>query len=218
MKDREMMPYQLPQKLQKEVARILAVTDPDVLFREMREWVVLNVFQVVRLAAMLRLAEDKGWEIPEDIAHVPVASLRLIAYGQLDPSLFLALLGRPAFFRKAKALPLPDQAKIAQNEPLRVMQNKGDYRMVPALSMTDAEIKQVFDGDRIRNDTEQVGYLLEKEAKPSRSGIPEEGALIRTDLKRRGMMVGDCFVPLQMLIDCAETLIKKGYRKASQKS
>lgn len=95
--------------------------------------------------------------------------------------LFAALQGRATLLNRASMLPLPDQERIARNEPLKVMQLDGDHRMVPPLSMTVDDIAQVFGNGFLRNDTEQIGYLRTK----------RDRAIVRASVKATPQVIID---------------------------
>jgi hypothetical protein len=169
----------------------MACTDVERLIAEVRDCFRYTVESIIRLAVRVRRLEELGVEVQARIESAAVPLLRRVAYGQLAPELLVSCQSNVGLLNKAGMLPLPDQRKIAANEPMKVMEIDGDHRMVPPFSMTWREVRQVFGKGAVRSDGEQIGLLREQASRRKRA--PEK-APVMLDRKRGGIIVGDCFI------------------------
>ena len=181
--------------LEESLVEIAECNDSQWLVGQLRKSLELSVRHVVRVAAIIRRLEEM--EVPITIKIATMPFLRKIAYGNMLPELYVALEGDSFLLSRAGGLPNPDQERIARNEPLKVMELNGDFRMVPPLSMTRREISQVFAGGRLRDDAEQVGWLRERLAvEPADVAITDAG-VAKIDRKRKGVVTtGPTFLSL----------------------
>lgn len=191
---------------------ILASTDSKWLLGQLQESLESSVRHIVRMSLIVRRLDELGVQVELPIASLPY--LRKIAHGNLSAELFVALDGHNTLLRAASTLPAPDQEKIAKNEPIKVMGLNGDHSMVPPLSMTTAQIAQVFGFGRIRSDAEQVGHLREKLQDKDAAAVKTVGDSVRIDRKRKGIIVGQTFIPLVVLQQHVAELTKRRSRAA----
>lgn len=171
---------------------VMQSSDGSWLLAELQKSFDTSVKHIVRMAAIVRRLDELGVAIEMESSVLPY--LRKIAHGNLSPDLFVTMQGHKSMLNIASTLPAPVQQQIAKNEPIKVMQTNGDFRMVPPLSMTTKEVSQVFAFGRIRDEAEQVGYLRGKmQEKATTDHVCEEDA-VKIDRKRRGIVVGKTFI------------------------
>jgi hypothetical protein len=205
----------VPTCIKSEITRIGKSTDSEELLRELKESLQITVNHVIKLAAIVRRLEDLGVSVSFDFSWLPF--IRRIAYGQLHPKLFVSLQGDHTFLNQVASLPIPDQVKVAENEPFRVMQIGGDHRLVSPLSMTRIERKQVFAQGRIRSDGEQIGWLLERDSQPKHVQDSTASEAIVVDRKRSGIVVSGKFISATDLAHyLTELTVRNGQRKSRE--
>lgn len=148
----------------KRIEEINSCTDVKQLVAGIAEGLVVTIESVRLVAARILRLKELGHEITIEIPQIGplLGYYRSIAEGQLSPELLVACCGRMSLLRKAGTLPMSDQVKIANNEPVRVMQIGGEHRMVPALQLTNLEVSQVFGDRQVRSDAEQIGWLKDR--------------------------------------------------------
>ncbi len=118
--------------------------------------------RLVRMAAVLRIMEELGEQFdPKELPYL--SELRRIAYGQLLPEAFCRFVEREHVLRAVGKLTIPEQKRLASGahvELLVVMPNGSFDELRPdPLDLTPAQVRQVFDGDRIRDITAQRPIL-----------------------------------------------------------
>lgn len=141
---KQMQAYDAP-RLREELAKAFRVT----------------VEQIVRMAAIIRLLEDRGENL-DDIKSSMLGNLRRVAYGQILPDVMVRFQSVPLLLNRVSMLPIPDQQRLLSDEPIKVMileNGKTDHRLVRPLKMSKSEIQQVFAGEHLRDDGEQVSWL-----------------------------------------------------------
>lgn len=156
------------------------------------------------MAKIIRRLDELGADVQIDNGMLPY--IRLVAHNNLPASCVSALCGDTKLLDQVCRLPRPDQLKIASNEPLRVMEIGGDFRMVRPLEMTRAERQQVFGANRMRTDSEQIGFLREKIQRAQAKVPPPSPRPISIDRKRKGLVVGELFIPLSELAGYVSSL------------
>lgn len=189
--------FQVSSEMQREISRLSVCDDPSQLIEELVGALEITVEQVVKMAAIIRRLDELGVEITIPIGPLPF--LRRIAYGQMMPELFVNLQGDTTLLERVSTLPRPDQERVSQNKPFKVMSIDNDHRMVPPLSMTRQEIKQVFGIGKVRDDAEQVGILREQiqKSRIKQMDIPTEA--VKVNKRRGGVEVGKLFIPRKEL-------------------
>ena len=174
----------LTQSLEARIKAIRAIKDVKRLKAMLLERLTLHVENVAELAAIIVTLEEQGEDLSEyQIALLP--DLRRIGYGQVLPELFVMLHRElenwstaQKLLRRASRLPIPDQKRIAEGKPIKVMEASGDHRLIQPLKLTTDEIDQVFASDHIRDDAEQAAYLREKEGRRLPSPRPHGGSIL----------------------------------------
>ena len=170
--------------LRRDIERIQQIHDLDMLLNELRECLTYTLKGVITLAALVGQIEAVNGEIPFDWAGLPF--IRLIAHGQMVADLYVTLQGDQVLLEKSSTLPIPEQKKIALNEPIKVMLPDGDHLMVPPLALSRAQTSQVFARRKIRSEAEQVMWLRER--KPREDAVsPDE--CVHIDRKRGELVI-----------------------------
>jgi len=196
----------LPAKCRNDIERIQASTDAKLLLAELKELLEINIPNLIRQAWLIRRLEEL--EIEVTIQVPALKYVRKVAYGQLAPELFVSLGGCGALLERASRLPMPEQKKIAANQPIKVMELGGDFRMVPPLSMSTQDIQQVFGRDEIRDDAAQVAWLKGRQTR--RAIETHDTPEVQLDRKRGGIVVGGHFVAAT---EMANYLVQLGTRR-----
>tara|TARA_R110000824_G_scaffold526_3_gene3325 strand:+ start:373 stop:999 length:627 start_codon:yes stop_codon:yes gene_type:complete len=179
----------VPNELKGELKTIATSDDAEWLLAQLSDALAITTHHVIKVAALVRRLDECGVEIEIDFTLIPL--LRKVAYGQVLPELIVTLQGAESLLRKAAALSISDQTKIAHNVPLTVMQTGGEHRNVPPLSMTSREIRQVFANGKLRSDAEQIGWLSDEREKHQAAKGTSDVVL---DRKRGGITVNGTFI------------------------
>ncbi len=144
---------------------------------------------VVQLACHVRYREEAGLSLDDFRTWYGrdfTAFLRLVAYGSLDALAVRRFYRKPKALKAIAALPLPDQRRLAEGGVVEVMLARPgmppDTIQRDPLDMTSPEIEQVFDGDHIRDLSQQRAFL-EHEQRPK---TPKEIVSDATIDKERG--------------------------------
>lgn len=183
---------------------ILECNDTATLLDGLRECTVDWMHNIAKMALYVRRLDELGVEVAIENSALPF--IRLIAHGQLSANLYLALSGDGHLLERAMRLPMPMQERIADNEPLRVMLDSGDHRMVRPLDMTRNEQRQVFHGKRLRTDAEQVGWLADKAARDRAKQQPPDMPSVTVDHRKKGIVVKGVFIAVADLANYVASL------------
>lgn len=178
-------------EVQKELKRIAGMKSKRELRKLLLDLLGFTVNHVILMAAAVRRLDELG----DDLSDVQIALLpqiRRLAYGQIVPELLVRLQGNPTLITRASGLPLPDQRRIAEGQPIKVLEAGGDHRMIPPLQLTRAEVRQVFAGDHLRDDAEQAAWLRQEKQRVPRTKRPDNEVYL--DRKRGGIIVADRFI------------------------
>jgi hypothetical protein len=124
----------------------------------------VTVQQIIRIAAIIRVLEDRGEKF-DDTKSVLMTCLRKIAAGELMPQVLMSFNGSPSLLGCAMSLPIDDQKRLSDSSPLTVMELNGDeaikHSVLPS-KLTRRQVEQVFASDHIRSGAEQVKWLREQ--------------------------------------------------------
>ena len=69
--------------------------------------------KILENAALIRRADEMGWAIRGN--RLLITSLRKVAYGQVCPGVVVSYFGNSYLLKKASALPMPEQERIADD-------------------------------------------------------------------------------------------------------
>lgn len=169
----------------------------------------LTAEHLLRLALIVRILEERGEDL-SDLRLGLLSHLRRIAYGQVLPEVVVRFAGSPALVQRISNLPLPDQERLAQGEPVKLVtvgaDGQADHLLVDPLNMSMPQLAQVFAPDRLRGEAEQLALLQRRAALPAvRARQPKRGK-VRIDREQGGLMVGRVFVPLATVLDALAEL------------
>lgn len=151
-----------------------------------------------RAAEAIGELERRGRDLSE-IRFGIMPLLRKIGSGQLMPQAVEKFAGKFTLLNKIAALPLSDQARIIGDEPLAVARGKDgkfDSFSCTAANMAPDLIRLVFASDHIRTVEEQIAVLRARDS--AQPKLVPDGE-IKLDRKRRGIVVGGVFVPVESL-------------------
>lgn len=113
--------------------------------------------------AMIWSELEKRGEDLSDLRVGLAAYLPQIAAGRLDAEAVVRFAGQPTVLRSMAGLPLLRQNALAKGEPVKVLTvgADGQYSAVelPAYTLTAAQARMVFDGDKLRSPEEQRAML-----------------------------------------------------------
>ena len=197
-----------------ELAEIDEITDREELRRRfLGYWqnVGFNLFAAVRIVQRF---ESLGYEFSEeDERECPMLPLlRLIANNQIHIELARKwLVSRRNLFEAARRLPLPDQKRLASDEPVRMLELNGDHRLLRPSNMNGREIDQLIDRKalKIRNESEQLAWIREQSFK-SLMGAEEIGT---EPVRMRGNGI-DVLAPVHLSARRLKEIIKTLERKS----
>jgi hypothetical protein len=170
-----------------------------------------TVAQLVRLAWIVRLLEERGEDL-SDLRVGLIPYLRQIAYGQIVPEVVMRYAEHPAIVQAIASLPLSDQERLGRGEhvPLAIQREDGAvaHHMVDPISLQRNQVRRVFARDRIRSAEEQVILLEERPERRPPPADPVIGGL-QVDRKRGGLVVGRRFVPVATITEALSQLAKR---------
>lgn len=135
---------------------------PDEILQEFRRLHGLTVENLCRMAVLVRLAEERGIDLSELPGGTLINMLRKIAAGQVLPELVHRFAINRTLYRRAEALPLPDQRRVAADELFTVVELGEDgptHRLLPPSKLAPEQVSQVFASDHIRDEAEQITWL-----------------------------------------------------------
>lgn len=113
------------------------------------------------LAAVWKELESRGENL-SDLRTGIGTYLPLIASGAVLPETVIAFAGQSTLLRAVAALPIEDQRRIANGEPVPVVvkqDGKFSHRMLPASALPASLVRQVFGERKLRTETEQIALL-----------------------------------------------------------
>ena len=181
----------VPEDLRDEVKAIAISENSEWLLEQLKDSLSITVRHVIKVAALLRRLEERGVEVDIEFSLIPL--LRKVSYGQVLPELVVTLQGDATLLNKAASLAIPEQRVFAKNEPVKVMQAGGSHRMVPPLSLTRRELRQVIHRGKIRSDAEQIGWLSDEQQKQAASkGTTDHEVTV--DRRRKGIVANGVFI------------------------
>lgn len=166
------------------------------------------------MSAIVAELERRG----EDLAGLRlgiVDHLRRIAAGQLLPEIVVQYAGYPQLLRVATGLPLPDQRRLLDEAAVALAvwrEGRIEFRRADPLCLTPAQLRQVFIGERLRTDAEQVSYL-ESRALPKPDSKAGQRSRVRADRQRGGVRIGRSFAPLGDVLEAIAQL--RGYARVA---
>ncbi|MDR2128079.1 MAG: hypothetical protein LBP52_03295 [Burkholderiaceae bacterium] len=148
---------------------------------------------LVGLAMIWAELERRG-EYLDDLKIGLAVYLPQIAAGKLDADAVIRFAGQPTILKSIAGLPINEQREIANGKPLEVLTitPSGVFEPValPAYSLTAAQARQVFTGERIRSAEQQKALLVSATTKHSLRTLPGNGKRVRYDPQRDLIFIG----------------------------
>lgn len=169
----------------------LTAIDTETLKAELAASLRTTAQGLVRMAAIVAELQTRGEDL-SDLRLGLVTWLRKIASGQVLPEIVVRYQGSPQLLRSISALPLNDQQRFADGEPVKLIVDlSGDHRLVEPLKLTREQLHQVFAADHVRDDTEQIMVMETRRNRPAK---PEtKSRRVRGDKDAGGIFVGRAF-------------------------
>jgi len=182
---------ELPKSVAQDIRRISEMDDVDELRKMLVRTLAMTVENVCRLAAILSRLRALEYDLSE-LGIGGVTIFLKIADGQILPVLLVRLLHHQRLLAVAANMPLKDQERIANNEPLDVYDLRGPEhrRVIPPMSMSRIERTQVFARDHIRDENEQLAVLRERTSQ-TKPVVSEDAQEVWTDRKRGCVWFGN---------------------------
>jgi hypothetical protein len=146
-------------------------------------------------AAIVGELESRG----EDLSDIPglrwlLPYLRRIHAGQMLPELLTNQLGSMNVVERAQFLPLPDQKKVADDEPLPVviLDDAGlpQTVVIAPSRMRPEQVQAVFNKGHIRSEPEQVAAVRARQL-PGKKQLVR--AICKVDKRNRRLVIADTF-------------------------
>jgi hypothetical protein len=165
--------------------------------QQLREQLAQSLTMTARhlsyLASIWGELERRG----EDLSDLRVglaAYLPQIAAGRLDAEAVIRFAGQATVLKSVAMLPLQEQRAIAQGKPVRVLtvNARGDYEdaELPAYTLTAAQARMVFGGDRLRTPREQQAMLESARLSKARRVVPGPQNRVRYDQSADVLRIG----------------------------
>lgn len=167
--------------IQHKLDAIMGEVDGAVLVRQLKTLLGLTAEAFVLNAAILRRLKELDYPIP--IPANVVRVLELVGNGKLVAEAASRFYHNERLISSIAMLDDDHQRRIANNEPFKVAELGGSHRLVPPDDLTRDDIRQLFDGGRIRAEAEQISWLRDqqrkqviREAKPIEDDIEIDSA------------------------------------------
>lgn len=150
----------------------------------------ITATHLIEMAAIVRLLEERGEDM-SDLRFGLLQYLRKIAFGQLLPEVVVKFQSSPLLMGRVAALPIPEQERVVNRGEITVVLIRDggeiDRRLVPATSLSQSEIRQVFAPNHMRNEGEQVSWLRER--RPKKEAGEQVKRPIKIQRTRGGVLV-----------------------------
>lgn len=153
----------------------------------------LSAQHLAYLALIWGELEKRGEDL-SDLRTGMAAYLPQIAAGRLDAEAVIRFAGQPTVLRSLAGLPLQRQQALAKGEPVKVLTATADGSYtaaeMPAYTLTAAQARMVFDGDKIRSPDEQRATLESLRVSKTARARPGAQNRVRYDPKADVVRIG----------------------------
>lgn len=160
---------------------------------ELAQSLTLSAKHLAHLAIIWGELERRGEDL-SDLRTGMAVYLSQIAAGRLDAEAVVRFAGQPTVLRSLAGLPLERQQALAKGEPVRVLTVDADGQYtsadMPAYTLTAAQARMVFDGDKIRSPDEQRATLESARVKKIARVRPGAVNKVRYDPKSDVVRIG----------------------------
>jgi hypothetical protein len=148
----------------------------------------------LKLLSLIWAELEKRGEDLSDLRIGLAPYMSQIAAGLLDAEAVIRFAGQPTVLKSVALLPLEKQRNIALGEPVEVLTSadNGKYESVklPAYTLTGAQARQVFSGEKIRSLTEQLALVESSRMKSTRRVAPGPQNRVRYDKQADVLRIG----------------------------
>lgn len=163
------------------------------LREELAKSLTFSAKHLTYLAAVWSELEGRGEDLTE-LRTGLAAYLPQIAADRLDAEAVVRFAGQPTVLRSISGLPLDRQRALAQGELVPVLtideQGKAETVELPAYTLTAAQARVVFSGDKIRGEKEQRAVLEAQRIKKISRTRPGPQNRVRYDGKADLLRIG----------------------------
>lgn len=183
-----------------EFSRLEAL-DNQSLKAELANALSMTAANLLRLATIVRILEDRG----EDLTELRIGMLgylRRIACGQILPEVVVRFGEFPSLVQRVGNLPLGEQKQLASGEPVKliVYRDTGvEHRLLDPLKLTGPQVVQVFARDHIRDESEQIAIIESRMANKPKKTI--RARKVKADPKRGGLVIGRNFATVEEILE-----------------
>ncbi len=152
---------------------------------------------IVELAEIVRVADARGLDMSSIRLDI-YPQIRKVADGAVLPEVVTMFGWKKTVYERVAALPIADQKKIVQDGhvPVLVIGSDGNTttRMMNPTKMRPEQLRQVFDGERLRDEAAQAPFIDQIRLE-SRKPIPSQIGDLRPDKEKDGAWLGKKFIP-----------------------
>ena len=160
---------------------------------ELARSLTISAQHLAYLAAVWAALEERGEDL-SDLRIGLAVYLPQIAAGRLEAEAVLRFAGQPTVLRSMAGLPLDRQRELAKGAPVPVLSinAQGGYETVelPAYTLTAAQARMVFDGDKMRSVPEQRAILEAARVSKARRTRPGPDNRVRFDAEADLVRIG----------------------------
>jgi len=160
---------------------------------ELAKSLTMSAQHLSYLAVVWGELEKRGEDL-SDLRTGLAVYLPQIAAKRLDAQAVIRFAGQPTVLRSIAGLPLDRQQELAKGAsvPVLSVNAAGEYQSVelPAYTLTAAQARMVFDGDKMRSVEEQRAVLESVRVSKSRRTRPGPENRVRLDAKADLLRIG----------------------------
>lgn len=140
-----------------EMSHYAAMTTSE-LRSELVRRIGLSVENLCHAASIWSVLSERGEDL-SDLKDSFAIYLPRIADGSLLPQLVAGYVGQPRLLKRLAQLPVAEQRKLADGEPVPFVVKDNELRMLPLRVLSTAQIDQVLGEKGLRGEREQIAYL-----------------------------------------------------------
>jgi len=160
---------------------------------ELAKSLTITARHLMYLAAVWGELDKRGEDL-SDLRTGLAVYLPQIAAGRLAAEAVVRFAGQPTVLRSIASLPLERQQALARGEPVPVLtvDAGGNFRAteLPAYTLTAAQARLVFDGDKVRSPDEQRAKLESARVSKATRVRPGPQNRVRYDAKSDVLRIG----------------------------
>lgn len=173
----------------------LAELTVEQLRAELSRGLTLTATTLTRLGAVWAELERRGENL-SDLRIGLARTLPLIASGRLAAEAVVAFAGRPMVLRSLEGVPLDEQRRLADGQPIPIyLPGASSPESLPLARIPSAAVSRVIVDGTIRTPAEQRLALRQRKA-----AKPQRHYAVSVDRDNRTLKVGNMTVPLASVI------------------